>query len=650
MHRRTYRADTRCMFAPLAIAALPLVPLVAAQPTQTVVYGADPADRPAARTVSGSSWSAAQSMSTLAGVFAGAACRPSPIDDLLALLGIDENGRLTLRLRTDGSWGSDTTIEPSIGSPDAELADAAFEQRSGELLIVYRDGVGTSISYRVYDGTLYGAQSLDLGLPGAPVAVRLTPVPGADRVALVAASMSSLHAAVWDGSAWGDTVTLDSAYDGGAEGFDVTCETDTGDPIVCWARSTDTTLRVRRWDGEAWTSESSSPSVGAPVVRVALTPDRDAGSDTVLAAIASDSGGAEPLHAALWDGSAWSATTQLTADLEGTTCPFDAAWERQGGTAVVGWAEEGDTTVHARRWSGSGWGTELNAGDAEQPIDAITVANSDGSDARALVLARAREPGTATYFDYLAYSEGGSVGTTGVTYNGPTGENEPGIDPPPAPAYTPGGPDLNYAQNDTATLASGSYGTLTADKIVTVNLSTGQYVFDSISTDMNFNLDCDTSGGDVLVVIENGVSGGKNFRINRTGSYAVIVHLISGDLAAGQGAVIDAAVTLHDGSFSFERNATITGYLIASGNITFTSNSTVTPPTWRLSTPAYGSGTSATDRLWSVAISLGSPGTIAELTPTAGWSESSSLPFAVSEKVPERVRVRVARWREVQPD
>ena len=693
------------MTAPLIASALSLLALIPSQPAQTVVYGTDAGDQPSARTVSGGSWGAAFGLSDLSGVFTGAVCRPSPIEDLLALLTTDENGRLTMHLRDDGTWGGDSTIETSVGGTGAELADAAFEQRSGRLLIAYRDGQSADVSYRVYDGTLYGAQSVDLGLPGAPVAVRLAPQPGTDRVAIVAATASSLHAAVWNGDTWDGIVTLDSAYDGGADGFDVTCETHSGVPVVCWARSTDSSLRVRRWDGETWAGETSGPSVGAPIARVVLTPDRDAEGDTILAAVASSSGDAQPLHAALWDGSAWGAIAQLSADLEGTAYPFGAAWERQGGCAVVAWADDGDTTVRARRWNGSAWGGETNAGDTQQTIGSIEVRTSDSSDARAFVVACAHEAsaGNSDYFDYVAYSDGGGVDQSGVSYSGPTGQQEPGVDLPPVPDYSSGHQDLDLpsdgfgsgdsgsfdggghghghgdtwrngsgyedsafvevgygmsgnggsgfggSESDTVSLDPGSYGDLTVAKDTTVRFSTGQYVFQSVDLAKEVTFECDTSSGDVIIVVEDGFDADKEFTIENSGSYAVIIHVVDGDFQADKNAEIEAAIVVHSGDIEFAKDAEITGYLLASGDIDFNGSSDVSAPAWNFSSPTYSSG-GGIDRLWSVAISLGSPNSLIELTPSAGWTEPSSLPFALSESVPERTRVRVTRWREEQPE
>ncbi|MEK7608468.1 MAG: hypothetical protein AAB495_02730 [Patescibacteria group bacterium] len=151
-----------------------------------------------------------------------------------------------------------------------------------------------------------------------------------------------------------DAVTFGSCW----RAFDIAYEQLSGEGMVAFASTTASRLAYRTWDGTNWSpATTSAPSVvnmgGTGAIRwVRLIPRgemlKGSRSDEILV-ITSDAN--SDIFAGIWNGSAWTATTTITAAASTFhTQNFDGAWEESSGDAMVVWAEGTAATTTPYRY------------------------------------------------------------------------------------------------------------------------------------------------------------------------------------------------------------------------------------------------------------------------------------------------------------
>lgn len=631
---RTFRIR---LSAAIAVAALTLAPTDAdAQTASQVILYADGGanDTPRERVVT-TSVGGATSLSTLSATAARLVARAHPTNDEIAMLTEDDTGRLTLRIRSTGTWGADQVLTTDVSGGSGRGFDAAYEHSSGELLIVYRKAGSSLLFHRIWDGSLSSESTLDLSLGATPDRLVLHPNSRTDAVLVTTSAGTSLSAAIWSGSAFGDTVALDTGFDGGARNWDAAHEPGSGEPTIVWARSGDTWSRVRRFASSTWQTQSTGPFLGSAIERIRLAADPSSTRDGLLAGFGVTATN-ETLYVSFWDGSTWSTATSIATDLDGTgNYPFGVSYEGAGGGAIAAWAGRGDTVVRTRRWDGSSWGPTTSTGTVGADIVDLVVAPRDG-EADVIIAARRSTR-------YVAHTEAGSLGLAGVTVTGAVSVNGAGVDLPASPGGTSGAPDLGYGNGDDQTISPGSYGTLSVGNGTTLRFTAGTYVFESFDSNKNgTELIFDTSGGDVTFVVDSGdVDLGNSASIQRTGSGTVRFHVLDGDFDADNSATFDAMIVTHDGTISLRNDATITGHLFASSNIDVTSG-TLSLPTWKIA----GSSETSGESVGALVVDDGTPGSVATIT-ASDWIELTDHPVAISHQV-GAAGWRIVRWREIE--
>ena len=265
----------------------------------------------------------------------------------------------------DGSsWGSHEVVELDSCEAYRRCFDVAFEQNSGDAIVVWGDYSGTP-KYRIWNGTGWDAEQSASGVGHYSNWVRLATIPHTDELFLVTANRDNdINIQKWDGSAWGGTteVTTQSAYN--YEQFAITVPDGTSQTMCVYydygPNSKSDVPRYRSWDGSAWSGECEANPVfgntydeyarllyGRSVIRASPT-----SSEFILGTIDY----ANDVNVQIWNSSGWSSPRVLSNTTYYYRRALDIAYEQLSGRAMVVYnGDESDNVPEYQIWDGSSW-------------------------------------------------------------------------------------------------------------------------------------------------------------------------------------------------------------------------------------------------------------------------------------------------------
>jgi len=621
-----------------------------AAPPQIVVFtdeaGATTAQT---RTVSAGAIGASAGTTAAVGAVREAFALRSPDRSTVAVGLLDASGNLTVRPFTDGGFGASVTVAAGVPPTRPAPVAAAYQSRSGRLVIVYAVNGSNDCLVRTYDGAVSGATTVPLSLSSAPTRITVAPSPASDEVLIVAHDGSQrLSATVWDGASFRATELVDSSYDGGSNRWDAAWPR-TGGPMVAWARTSDTTLRVRRLDGSTWASMDSTPVAPGVIGRIALAADHARGAVGVAAGIVSGTG---RLEVSTLEAGAWTMPTLMTTALNTAgDRPLGLAYEGSGGGLVCAWLDEGSDRFHVRRRSGSAWDSGTTSAVIGSGLTEL-LTGPDEDDAGVVVLARTvsggGSGGGSGLGEYVVYAQNGTIHRGDRTvFNGLHGSKVNGVSLPAAPEGSNGSTNITLNHDQTQTLQPGSYRDLSFGDRTQIRLSAGTYIFRKLSNsghDARFV--CDTSAGNVVVVFRQAQTQFRDrFRVERNGAGSVSVHSVGGSFKIGHDSDIEAVLVSHSGAMHFGDRTHVTGHVFGHSTIHIGHDSVLGLPSWSLPQHLGGSA-QASHRIYGAAVVQGVPGSVTQLTTSA--IQGSTPPALAVSAPPIQSSTRVVRWREVE--
>ncbi|MCC7409441.1 MAG: PEP-CTERM sorting domain-containing protein [Phycisphaeraceae bacterium] len=137
-----------------------------------------------------------------------------------------------------------------------------------------------------------------------------------------------------------------------------------------------------------------------------------------------------------------------------------------------------------------------------------------------------------------------------------------------------GSENIVKAQDSVSALAPGAYGSLSTGRDVTINLVAGSYSFNAIDLDKSTVLNVDTSAGDVVIHVQQGLTADNSFHVNTTGPGGVSF-IVGGDIELGISADIDASLVSLTSNITLDGMTTVAGQLWAQGDIDLGFNTNV---------------------------------------------------------------------------
>ena len=298
-----------------------------------------------------------------------------------------KTGATTLQVleRSGASWPVAWTKQGTTTTHAGKRGfDLAYEQLSGQILVVYTDGT-TTPRYRTRTATGWSAeQTLPLNdgsgpnpdpNSGAPIRIELVPRSGSNEIALAYVDTNAdLVAAVWDGGTW-DTATVSQLENDVTQNpntkvvhqraFDLAWETQSGDLLVAWGEDgTQNYLSaVKAASGKTWVKLPAKSAFAGTVEFVDL--NSNPASNQIAAAFLDQGGGTERFGAAIWTGSAWANVTTLDNQARDVNdkaygdAPAAVAWVGTTNTAICVYADQLSGKLDWAQWtSSSGWTLE----------------------------------------------------------------------------------------------------------------------------------------------------------------------------------------------------------------------------------------------------------------------------------------------------
>ncbi|MFM9996432.1 MAG: hypothetical protein ACKVU4_11610 [Phycisphaerales bacterium] len=284
--------------------------------TALVVYRVGGGANANHRTWNGMAWSGQQS-TALPGTGSPKIVKlvPKPGADEIMVLVLDNNNDLSAMVWNGTAFGNTLLLDANAAFSGQECADAAYERSSGRCMVAWARGGTTVPRCRVWTGSAWQTES---AMPDAGANVkqmRLAADPASDKViAMTLDSAADVNLIVWNGSSWGPADEVQSSVpNSDRRGVDVAFEPGGTRALAMYARSSQSTVRYRVYDGTNWSAEMVGPDISHPISVVQFMPA--ATGSEILIGIERKNDGAFVFMR--WNGSALVGAQTLAGDLAG---------------------------------------------------------------------------------------------------------------------------------------------------------------------------------------------------------------------------------------------------------------------------------------------------------------------------------------------
>lgn len=239
------------------------------------------------------------------------------------------DGNLYIQRWNGTSWSSEWNV--TVGDGNLPRFDIAYEQTSGEVLVVYGANVATTneLRYRTYNGSSWSAeQNFDaIRTSGTIQAVALEPRGSSDEIGLAwADSNFYLSTNYWDGGSniWKTEPSAALATNLSKDGsfsvmtswsFDLAFESLSGELMVVWGvEATQDPFYVMRGAGVSgtWGSTISVSALSEEPTDLEISSDPN--SDYIAYVNSTDTGG--DADACIWNGSSWTPCSNFDTSVD----------------------------------------------------------------------------------------------------------------------------------------------------------------------------------------------------------------------------------------------------------------------------------------------------------------------------------------------
>lgn len=370
---------------------------------------------PRFRLWNGSVWGNEQSALSIGDTirFVETAASPTRDEYLIATMG--STGVVDAQIIDGATDTAGNIAEISAVVPDTTQRgfDVAYESDSGDALVVAC--VGTEAVYRVWNGTSWSAtSSLALSVSANCEWIKLASDPASDEIILVARDATTgatdYEALVWNGSSWGNSMTMGSQVTVANEGIAIEYEESGGQAIVAVSNGANNNFIWNSWNGSSWAG-TNTVVIGNDFQGGRIA--RDEGSDAMaLCYVDLDS----DIGYVLWDGSAWGTSAEFETLGNSTngrpiSCEYETVTGRDG---YVMMPYSDTTLVEYVFWNGS---TLSTAAALTTISDAAEIRTARTGDDKILVFAYddANTEYDFSYWDGSTWSTEQVIDTTSIT-------------------------------------------------------------------------------------------------------------------------------------------------------------------------------------------------------------------------------------------
>jgi|GEM_PF-1381222 len=249
------------------------------------------------------------------------------ISDRIMLVALHKDHDLSAIQWDGASWGSWTTLETDLETDNYQCFDFAWESSGGQGVVVYSQRNSANPRTRTWNGSSWSSESSMSSIGADAQWVRLVADPASDEILCGTLDSSrDINVFTWSASSWAGPQEIEtSARLSSRRMFDIAYESgETGKALIAYNQNSENgRVRYRTWNGTAWSSESSGPSLGedySPDV-IALMP-WESDSEIMLAAWVYDTDdGGRDLRTMNWNGTSLGSNTNIE------TSPVSAGYE-----------------------------------------------------------------------------------------------------------------------------------------------------------------------------------------------------------------------------------------------------------------------------------------------------------------------------------
>ena len=294
---------------------------------------------------------------------------------------------------SNGGWDDEEIVETSntqaLQNPTFDLA---FEQQSGDAMVVYYESGGDCLKYRIMAAASndWGSESSCITGTDAGRMIRLAENVNSDEIWMAyETGANDVESCLWSGTSWA-TCTVhdtDSILAGGVKNtvvMDIAWEQSSEDALIVWYDSTGSlrynTHTSGSWDteGEVSASMSAATSKGAQVV---MSHQNYIGTDTI--GVSTVGGNDKDLWAIVWNGSTFEDFIQESTLTFEAGKGYNHRWavDPVNDDLYLFWLEKTNLGTKMKIWDEgtNSWGStqEIEANGQKQPIQ--TDVKADGT-------------------------------------------------------------------------------------------------------------------------------------------------------------------------------------------------------------------------------------------------------------------------------
>jgi len=347
-----------------------------------VAYAEGTVQSPRYRIWNGSTWSTEGSAQSVGGTIRFVETAASKSRDEYIVATQESGGRVRAQVYDGGtdSFGNLNTIIAAVPGTTARGFDIAYEQTSGDALVVACNG--TEATYSVWNGSSWSsATTITLAVSGNCNWIKLASDPASDEIILVARDITTgatdYEALVWNGSSWGNSTTMGSMSEASDEGIALEYEESGNQAVAAVSNGNNASFVWKSWNGSAWSGLGTQ----------ALSDDfeegrinRDAGTDNMTFCLTDNLSQITYLR---WDGSANSWGTNAVVEATGNGKPgrpADCIYETTSGRDGYIMIPYSDTTNGRYQfWNGTTLSGEGSISTIQDSTEVRAIRTGDGN-------------------------------------------------------------------------------------------------------------------------------------------------------------------------------------------------------------------------------------------------------------------------------
>ena len=404
-----------------------------------VAYGSNTNTSPHYRIWNGTAWSASSSALSVGGQISWTTLRAATTRNEYILATQDTGGDVNVQIYngTTGTWGNLWEVTPTVGSPAYKAFDVQYQTQSGNAVVAYCDG-NQDPSYAVWNGTAWSATStIDLTFTQNCEWLAMAADPSSDELIMVArANVAQANpdyeAQVYDpvAGSWGSSYTGGAGDEAAREGIAIGYEESGTNAVIVISNGQNGNFAYNSWDGSSW-GTGGTVGLGDDFEWGQVASDNGT-DDMALCYIDED----DDMGTVFWNGTTntWGAYREhdtegdvgvADADAHGRpiSCQYETTAGRDGYHLV---AYSNTVNAEYNYFTGSVWQYLVNSGASISSVeDSWTVNTTRTGDGKILAVFH---DNTNTRYDFSAWD--GSSWTTKTTIDDyPSRTAEPWYEP-----------------------------------------------------------------------------------------------------------------------------------------------------------------------------------------------------------------------------